>query len=369
VAATLLTQLANGGSIGNLTSFQALSAGARRLTSLRYGGELKSPPIATVLLGIGYAGAMAGPFAAGVCRGRLARTLVVVAPTTAAAYYTTATTARAPFLIAACITLASWLATAALRGGGRPRFSGRHRVAVSLAGAAVLGTFILATLLRAGATDARARSLVLDRIAVYSVGSVPALETRLDEQAPIYLGRLLLEGVLSVFAPAAELYTAHPPFVSVGSGLQTNVFTSFWPLTQDFGLPGALLVSTVFVFIAAAALRAAVVNRSIGAACVYIIWVSFTLFSQTTLIFSFTNVVLAFGVGAAVLRKAVRLLPADPSPSGLSTEHYAVDARRAALEQRSPAPIGHARVGRTISGTAAASHVPGSAESPGSGLS
>lgn len=338
VAAAVLTQMANGVSVRSLVSFEVLSQAARRITTLRYSGDLNAPASATLLLGIGYAGAMASAFARRLATTPLSQGLVLTAPALAATYYTATTTARAPFLIATCITAASWFVAWAVEAGGRPRLRPKQQFSLIVAALAVLGVFASATFLRAGSTGADARGLVIDRIGVYAVGSLPALESRLDEPEPLYLGRLLFEGVLSLFEPDAEIYATHPPFVTIGDGLQTNVFTSFWALSEDFGLPGALALSIIFVLVAAAALRAAVVKGSMPAASVYVMWAAFTFFSQTTLIFSFTNVLFAFILGSVVLTRGVRLTPLTGAVAIASVKRPSRESL-----PRVPAPLGGAR--------------------------
>jgi len=304
-SATLISQMANGISLASIVSFDTLGAAARDITKLRYEGGLKSPALSTILLGVGYAGAMIAPFAA-LQKSGAWRIATLAAPAIAAGYYAMATTARAPFLIATVITLASWLVTWAIKEGGRPTLHGRQGAALLLAATGVLATFTLVAFVRVGHSSVTADALVRGKLGIYSVGSIVGLDTGLPEASPLHFGGISFEGILSPLEPNSSLYSGHANFVEVGPGMESNVYTSLWDLFQDFGMAGAILVSTLLVLLGAAAFRFAILNRSVGAAVFCIGWMSYLLFSQTNTIFAFTNVCFGFTLGSIVIVRFVK---------------------------------------------------------------
>lgn len=332
-ASALVTQRANGISF---TSLDSIAYAARQLTEVRYDGTGYTPGIATVLLGLTYGSAVAAPFVAEQFRG-VRRALWLVAPAAGAAMYAVMTTARAPFLISAAITMAAWLTVLTISSGGRPQIRLRTVLSLAIGGLAVLSIFSYVATSRRGGVALTTNEDIARAIAVYAGGSLPAFGTWMED-APVLpqsFGAETFAGVSQFLLMDRSLGSARPDVTDIGGALQTNVYTAFRTLAEDFGLAGALLMLALFAIGAAAAYRRAVLHGSVLAAVFVIGWGAFTFFSQTTSVFGFTNVCFGFLVGAVLLKMFVQLPLSETAETDGLTEPVADDRRRAGLE---PAP-------------------------------
>lgn len=294
--AGVIVQGANGVSLGGILTLEALNSAALQITEIRYAGDLVVPLPAVLLLGVTYGAAAAAPFAAAANTGVRAK-LLLVAPTLGGAFYAISTTARAGFLIAACITAGCWLTIFAVRAGGRPRIRAKAALGLALAAASVLGLFIYGAAVRLEGVSG-AQSIILDRIALYTSGGIPAFEWWLNTSQippPSFLPLETLAGVTQVLLGDSSLGNAYEVFAPVGGGARTNIYTMYRPLVEDFTVPGAVAVLTIAGALAAAGYRRAVLHRSVRATLVVGAWNGVVLFSMTTSILTFANVVLGLG--------------------------------------------------------------------------
>jgi hypothetical protein len=103
-------------------------------------------------------------------------------------------------------------------------------------------------------------------------------------------------------------------FVPYGAGLgQTNIFTAWRYLVEDFGFAGAPLAAFVMGLVAAAAWKRVAERPTPVALAVLLCAYAYILNSTTQTVFLFTNIMLAF----AVTGLALSLRPAAPKPTSL----------------------------------------------------
>jgi oligosaccharide repeat unit polymerase len=334
----LITQRANGISLSESLSLESITSASRLLTVLRYDGTMTSPQTATLFLGLTYGAALAAPFAAAGSRG-FKRLALLCAPALGGALYALMTTARAGLLIAVAITAGSWLVVYAVRHGGRPKFSAKVAIGAITAGAAVAGMFIFVAASRGGGFDLVTASALTRSVALYSGGSIPAFNTWLGDVAEPLFGMQTFAGVAQFFVSDDSLGSAYTGFASIGAGYTTNVFTALRPLAEDFTLAGMIIVVGVFAWVAAYAYRRAITRNSVTAAVICAAWLGFTLFSQTTSIFSFVNVTFGVVVGGFLVIHQVTVTHADtleapPLADAVPNLHPTGNYRLAQLRQK-----------------------------------
>lgn len=308
--AGVMVQRANGVSVGGILSLEALNGAALEITQLRYAGDLVVPLPAVLLLGLTYGAAVAAPFAAASTTGLKSR-LLLAAPTLGGAFYAISTTARAGFLIAACITAGVWMMLFAAREGGRPRLRAKAVLGALFAAVAIAGLFIYGAAVRLEGVS-NAQSIIMDRITLYTSGGIPAFEWWLANEempTPSFLPIETLAGVSQVVMGDPSLGNAYDIFAPIGGGATTNIYTMFRPLVEDFTLPGALVVLALAGAAAASGYRRAVTRRSVRAVVVVGAWNGVVLFSMTTSILTFVNVVLGLGFAWWFIPRHATLAP------------------------------------------------------------
>lgn len=290
-----------------LLSFDDLIESARQVTVLRYEGELYSPPVATVLLAVAYGAALVAPFASAKARG-VGGLLLLVLPAAGTGLYAVLTTARAPFLIAAALSLSAWIAQKHLVSGGRSKLILRSGVPMLLGALAVFSVFVIVAANRRGGFSEVGSDDLMRSISVYVAGSLPALGKWLPD-APLFptsLGVETFAGVWQFVLMDLSLGSARDDVTAIGSGLSTNVYTVFRTLAEDFSVAGMFVFIAVASGVAASAYRRAITGGSMAAVAVMSSWGAFVLFSQTTSIFSFANVCLGVSLGGIALVYGVK---------------------------------------------------------------
>lgn len=307
---------ANGISLNESLDLAALGLVARDATVLRYESRLSFPIPAILLLGVTYGAALVAPFAAAGFKGPRKVTLLA-APTVGGGLYSLATTARAGFLIPAAITTAAWLMSLAISQGGRPRLRPKSLLGALVAIGAVTFMFVTVAATRMGGWDSRIAARMMDTVAVYAGGAIPAFErwaSSGDEGVPSF-GVETMAGISQFLLQDMSLGAAYTDRVPIGNGLTTNVYTILRPLSEDFTLPGAILVLWLGSVLAASLYRRAIVLGSVTAAGLAAIWMAIVLFSSTTSLLTFANVVVGFAIGVWQMHRNVSFVLLNDEPA------------------------------------------------------
>lgn len=316
-----VTQRANGISIAGMLSLDSVGVASRQLTALRYDGTMLTPALATILLALTFGAALAAPFAAAGWEGTR-HAVLMCGPAMGGALYAFLTTARAPFLIVVAITVSSWLVVLSVTSGGRPRLPGRTLVKAAAAAAAVASVFVLVAASRGAGATSVTRTNLIRIVSVYAGGSIPAFESWQHDSNSIsmHYGAQSFAGIAKLLLGDQSIGSAYKDFAPIGEGLGTNVYTSLRPLVEDFTLPGMYVAIAASSVIAALGYRHAVIGRSVVGAVIAAVCGAFVLFSQTTSIFSFTNVTVGLIVGGFLVCRFTKFAPVAPAV-GRGTDH------------------------------------------------
>jgi oligosaccharide repeat unit polymerase len=323
--AALINVESNGRSFAAALSAESLISSSQAMTAARYNGSLVSSPLATVLLAITYGAAMAAPFAA-TSRSRWRNALILAAPSAGGAAYALLTTARAGLLIAASLSLASWIVVKAVKDGGRPRISVRSIAPLLFSGAAVAVFFLITAANRYGGVAYVDGATLGRTVGIYAGASTPALGTWLGGSVIPEWGVNTFSGVSSFFVRPGTLGVSE--FVDLGAHVSSNVFTAFRPLVEDFTQPGALAFVGVVSILASYGYRRAVLTGHVLASVLVSSWISFVLFSQSASLFTFTNVVVGVVLAGFLVCRLARFESIDGAvPRSSETPGVVADGR------------------------------------------
>lgn len=318
--AALINVESNGRSFVAALSADSLISSSQAMTAARYNGSLVSSPLATFLLAITYGAAMAAPFAA-TSRNRLKNALILAAPSAGGAAYALLTTARAGLLIAASLSLASWIVVKAIKDGGRPKVSLKSVAPLVVSGGAVAVFFLITAANRYGGVSYVDQATLARTVGIYAGASTPALGAWLGTPTSPEWGVNTFSGISSFFVRPGTLGV--PDFLDLGADVSSNVFTAFRPLVEDFTEPGALAFIGIVSLIAAYGYRRAVLQGKTAAAVLVSAWMSFVLFSQSASIFTFTNVVVGVLVSSVLICRLARFEESEYAGETLSAYAHA----------------------------------------------
>jgi hypothetical protein len=266
-------------------------------------------PLAARLLSIGfYFGAATGGWL-WVSSRRIRDRLIAVLPLLVALAHATLTTARAVLLFA----LSMWLASAfAARVVDRRPFVRIRPKAVSaalLASAALIAVSTGLQLARGGAGDLTTPQEALSHLGTWLFGHLPGfgiwLRERSDGAAPLELGRRTFGGAFQVLGLADRERGVYADFVRLASGRETNIYTAFRGLIQDFGLAGAIAATALSGVGSALAYARALRGRP-GSGAALALAYSFLLWTPIVSFFSYNTLLVAFALAAPALRIAAR---------------------------------------------------------------
>ena len=329
--AALINVESNGRSFVAALSADSLISSSQAMTAARYNGSLISSPLATLLLAITYGAAMAAPFAA-TSKGRLRNALILAAPSAGGAAYALLTTARAGLLIAASLSLASWIIVKAVRDGGRPRISLKSMTPLIVSGAAVAVFFLITAANRYGGVSYVDRDTLTRTVGIYAGASTPALGTWLGTPTAPEWGVNTFSGISSFLVQPGTLSVSE--FVDLGAHVSSNVFTAFRPLVEDYTEPGALLFVGAISLLAAYEYRRAVLKGRVAASVLVSAWLSFVLFSQSASLYTFTNVVVGVLIAGVLICRLARFEPTDQGAEPAADHKYDLLANDAKGQSR-----------------------------------
>lgn len=317
LAATVLIQAANGYSVTAILSFQGLLDASAAFSEARYTGGIYTPPLVPLLLGFTYAAAMVAPFAARGLTRRWAAACCV-GPLIGATLYAIATTARAGMLTSFVFLFAGWMVARLWHDGETPKLGVRRLLGGATA--AVVGgvAFVLIAFLRVGSFDDRFQRLIVEKLGVYGLGYLSTFSQWLADAAPTgprAWGAATIAGLTSPFGIGEEYGSAFTDFRPIGDTVvgQSNIYTGWRYLVEDWGIAGALLAAAVLGYVTTRVWARLVERRSVPALVGYLCLFGAMAHWVTLSIFTFTNVVVAAAIAAVALSRTARL------PDGVGT--------------------------------------------------
>jgi len=298
--ATVAVQVANGYSIGAIVSAQALLDAAAAFSVERYAGETSTPVLVPVLLAVTYAAAMVAPFAAqGLNRWR---TLACyLGPAAGATMYAVLTTARFGMLTVAFFLFAGWVAAQTRANGHTPRPGGRTLIVTALAFVALAVTFVSIAFLRVGRFDPQIRGVIADKLRVYAAGYMPAFSQWFEQEAPTFpatWGASTFTGLIPSTGGGSVGFSTSIP---TGTGEDSNIFTAWRFLVEDFGVALALVAIAGAGWVITRAWRKVIRHPDPASLVLLICGYAYVMNSSTQTLFLFTNVVAAVAIAYAAL--------------------------------------------------------------------
>jgi oligosaccharide repeat unit polymerase len=212
--------------------------------------------------------------------------------------------ARTGLMVATCCWAAGFLSIHAYRNRGQFRFSRKSTIGVILVAALLVGVFVGLDLVRGkeyGDTSGaiiRIQGSVLGYLAVFSNWITT------DHNQELGFGAFTVAGAFDFLQIKTRLHGLYSEVLSFEAGEDSNIYSAFRGLIQDFTLPGALLVSAFWGFLAGFAYRRAAAGGLrwivlVGAYYAFFFW------SPIVSLFNYNGVILAFLVAFLVLSRLV----------------------------------------------------------------
>jgi len=240
--------------VASLLSLGRLAEVAHRLSVLRYTGSYRSSLVTQAFLAFVYAApALAGLVAASAPATRTKWLYGLLLPFLSPALLMLIRTQRGAVIVSAILWVSEYFAAAVMM-GERTLVTGRRvALAATVLGLALL-LFAYVAVLRNGATEVSLAFALLPKVVTGAFGgpinlSIWLRETRGVVASPA-LGAYTFSGVYDILGLHTRVLGLFDDFHTLQSGYSTNIYTIFRPLIEDFTLPGALLLSSLFGFLA-----------------------------------------------------------------------------------------------------------------------
>jgi hypothetical protein len=280
---------------------------AVNVTVARYNADFNAPPIAQALMAALYLAAMLGGFDAGARNHRGWRRLDTIVWMFPVLVFTAIMTTKASVIFGAVLWTAGLIAGTCWAGR-----AGTVRLRRIISAVAVLclvgfGFVCAAQLLRWGTFDADSALESTPKSMGTTLGYMSVLSHWLDEdgieKAPMSGGSLTFAGSAEVLGLNERKMGLYEESVSFDNGFDSNIYTAFRGLVEDFTLAGALAFFALLSFVAGWAWNA-VQDGKLEAVLPLAAYLAFVVTSPLTSIFIYnTNVlaIAAFGVLVACL--------------------------------------------------------------------
>lgn len=266
MGASLIPLFAQGYGLGVFTSFRTLVSAAVELSIGRYSETYVPPLLGQAALPFLYAGpAFGGALAA--LGGRGVQRLAAFLPFVPALLMTVTQTQRAVTVLATVVWISSYLAAQVLA-GRVGLFTPRHIAAGTLVGVAVLGMAVAVALVRIGSLSVVRLSDVAPSIHGGLFGHATVFGQWYDAggpgaSAPTW-GAFTFAALYDVLGLGQRRPGLFAESVVLSSGDETNLYTLFRPLIDDFTPVGALLALVAFGVVGGVAFRSAQRGRHEG---------------------------------------------------------------------------------------------------------
>jgi oligosaccharide repeat unit polymerase len=158
----------------------------------------------------------------------------------------------------------------------------------------------------------------VSRLNKYFLGSVPAFANwvHTSGEQEVTMGAYTFAGVFDLLGIKQRQLGVYEEFQTLAGGEDTNIYTLFRGLIQDFTLPGASLFGVLLGFVAGKAARSDSANH-LPNVLVLAGYYAFIIFSPLSSLFTYNGLILAWGMAALVLgfRRRQRHLEARIVPS------------------------------------------------------
>jgi oligosaccharide repeat unit polymerase len=175
--------------------------------------------------------------------------------------------------------------------------------------------FVGIAYVRIGGPSAHGSQKIASKVEAYAFGYLPAfsvwqnsLETPSSNFAyrGMRWGDLTFNGVTKFIVNNPIDNDPYPEFVTVNKeGADTNIYTFFRGLIQDFGMIGAVIFMLGAGFVASRSYEVMLRYRTIGSFLATTAITSFVLFTVICSLFSFTNICAAFLADAIIMRSFI----------------------------------------------------------------
>jgi oligosaccharide repeat unit polymerase len=236
--------------LGSLLRLETLVLLAGQLYAAAVGG-FEPTGLTQLLLPFVYLGPALGGLLFGLSRQRLDRASAI-ASLLPALLTTVLWTTKAATLFGILLWTAAYL-VARLRLGDPRLFRRQHLIAAALTGAAIATFLLVTSLLRLGGTGSAQLEAAMARVPGYAFGHLTAfsqwLETYRLHPDPPAGGAYTFAGSLARLGLGSRVPGIYAESVSLASGDQTNVYTAFRSLIEDFTPAGALAALAIVGFI------------------------------------------------------------------------------------------------------------------------
>jgi len=248
-----------------------------------------------------------------------ARKWLAIAPLAPAALIGTIFAARAGLLISLICWFSGFFAVRYRQTGGTYALFQRKLV-LSLLMLMISGLlFFVAidTVRRFEGGDLEA-STDVSRLSKYVLGSVPAFAdwAHTSDEQGVTMGAYTFAGVFDLIGIRPRQIGVYQELETLAGGEETNIYTLFRGLIQDFTLPGACLFGVLLGFVTGKAARSAS-TKDLRDLLVLAGYYAFIIYSPIVSLFTYNGLILAWGMAALVLgwRRRERTLEADVLPS------------------------------------------------------
>ena len=251
-----------------------------------------------------YLGALLGGMLAASCSGLRSRS-VALAPVLLSLVYASMMTTRATLLFSFSMWISTYIVTKVFFGHRlKAMFSIKLIFLFSFIGLTVFVIFLLLQMSRAGYEDFLKLEDTIDHLEVWFFGHLSGFSLWLENHFlrfhDLTLGQRTFGGLFQLFGMEARDQRAYLDRVLLTADHETNIYTAFRGLIEDFGYSGSIICIAAFGFLSGAFYDWVRRGRRyaiplLAASYVCMIW------SPIVNFFSFNTLILAFIVFAAML--------------------------------------------------------------------
>lgn len=280
-----------------LSDFGTLQSASRQLSDQRYTGSQEPLTVRACMILVYFASLASGHMLA------LKRTRYVAAlsllPVIGALQFAILTTAKASLMFTLVFWLSAWIATHLAKWGTPPtRFRFRTVLALGAAAALVIGIFVLTMSLRYGSEDVEDRAFVISKLKSYFVAHLSVFSSWWDytneHGYTVQLGRASFFGIADHLGLAVRKAGGFDFITVEGYTADSNVFSVYRGLIEDFSLVGALIGSAIGAFIAGRAYTRCKNEGTLGSRLLLTAFYVVLLCSHVINPFGYTSLIAAF---------------------------------------------------------------------------
>jgi oligosaccharide repeat unit polymerase len=291
----------------SLSDFAVLQSASKQLSDQRYTGN-QEPLMVRICLIFVYFTSLASGHMLALKRTRYVALLSLL-PVVGALQFAILTTAKSSLMFTIIFWLSAWIATHLAKWGTPPiRLRLRTIILLSAAGTILIWIFVLTMSLRYGSEDVEDRAFVISKLKSYFVAHLSVFSAWWDyineHGYTMQLGRASLFGVADHLGLAVRKAGGFDFVYVEGYTADSNVFSIYRGLIEDFSLIGALTGSAIGAFIAGTAYAGCRNEGALGARLFLTAFYAVLLCSHVINPFGYTSLIAAFllyiGLGICV---------------------------------------------------------------------